>query len=106
MIPRPVYYDLWGYPVDWTDPFDGWDQNTRSQQITLTNRMVNQSATLKNHTEIGYLKMKIPTQLYQDILKQRQIQNLMFERCDPYHAISNCKEIRKNVWHFYLSWFL
>ena len=97
MIPKPVYYDLWGYPVDWTDPFDGWDQNTRSQQITLTNRMVNQSATLKNHTEIGYLKMKIPTQLYQDILKQRQIQNLREKPCDPNRAAVNCNDIRGNV---------
>ena len=100
-IPKPVYYDLWGYPVDWTDPSDGWNHNTRNEQITLTNSIVKQSAAQQNYTEIGYMKMKIPKQLYQDILRQRQIQSLRFENCDPYFAEINCKEIRENVWHFY-----
>ena len=104
MIPKPVYYDLWGYPVDWTDLGDGWDQTKRDDLMRMMNQIITQSPSLENYTEIGYIKTKIPTQLYQDILNQRQIQNLMFERCDPYHAISNCKEIRKNVWLFYLSW--
>ena len=97
MIPRPVYHDLWGYPVDWTDPSDGWNQNTRKELINLTHRILTQTAALENYTEIGYLKMEIPTQLYQDILKQRRIQDLKFEECHPHHdAINNCNEI-KNV---------
>ena len=98
MIPKPVYHDLWGYPVDWTDPSDGWDHDTRKELIDLTNRIVAQSASQENYTEIGYMKMNIPTQLYQDILKQRQSQVLRYEECHPYHnAINNCYEIRSNV---------
>ena len=104
MIPRPVYHDLWGYPVDWTDPSDGWNQNTRKELINLTHRILTQTAALENYTEIGYLKMEIPTQLYQDILKQRRIQDLKFEECHPHHdAINNCNEI-KNVRYLSISW--
>ena len=97
MIPKPVYYDLWGYPVDWTDLGDGWDQTKRDDLMRMMNQIITQSPSLENYTEIGYIKTKIPTQLYQDILKQRRIQNLREKPCDPNRAAVNCNDIRSNV---------
>ena len=95
-ILKPVYYDLWGYPVNWTDPNDGWDKDMRKSLLDLTNFIVTQSAALTNYTEIGYLKMPIPSKLYQQILDQRQIQKLKWEDCRP-SPFTNCLAIRSNV---------
>ena len=98
MIPRPVYHDLWGYPIDWTDPSDGWNDDIRKIQITLTNSILAKSTSRKKFSEIGYMKTKIPTQLYQHILKQRQRSVFKYEDCQPYHnSIQNCYEITSNV---------
>ena len=90
MIPKPVYYDLWGYPVDWTDQTDGWDEYERREFIKLTNRIIAQSTAQENYTEIGYMKMKIPMQLYEDIMKQRSVNNLRYEDCNI--GLHNCYE--------------
>ena len=95
----PVYHDLWGYPVNWMDPNDGWNQDKRKFLIYSTNHIITQSASLTNYTEIGYLKMPIQPKLYQQILEQRQIQKssweLTFQGCKL--GASNCLAIRKNV---------
>ena len=71
MIPRPIYYDLWGYPFEWTDPSDGWNDDMRKAQIGITNKIITKSASRENFTELGYMKMKIPSQLYRNILEHR-----------------------------------
>lgn len=57
-VTKPVYHDLWGYPVNWTDPSDGWDEEMRKSMIDLTNYVIHQSATLPAHTELGYKKVR------------------------------------------------
>ena len=29
LLVKSVYHDLWGYPVNWTNPKDGWDDKMR-----------------------------------------------------------------------------
>ena len=33
VMSKPVYHDLWGYSVNWTDPSDGWDQARNSEYL-------------------------------------------------------------------------
>ena len=33
VMSKPVYHDLWGYSVNWTDPRDGWDQARNSEYL-------------------------------------------------------------------------
>ena len=101
MIHKPIYHDLWGFPVNWTNLSDGWTPTKRKDLIKMTNQIITQSDAVENYTETGYIKMKIPTQLYQDILKQRQIQTMKFRECDHNRAAENCIDIRNNVRYFY-----
>ena len=96
MMSKSVFYDLWGYPVDWTNPLDGWDDQMRKSLIDMTDIVVTQSNVLKNYTEIGYMKMPIPSKLYKFILEQRQMQESEWEDCQP-TPMKNCLEIKANV---------
>jgi len=98
MLSKPVYRDLWGYPVNWTDPADGWDQDMRKSLLDLTNSIVTQSASLANYTQNGYTKMLIPSELYQLLLKERQPQKLKWEDCRP-SPYTNCMAISTSGQH-------
>ena len=96
MLAKPVYYDLWGYPVNWTDPADGWDEDSRKKLLDLTKTIMTQSASLANYTQLGYTKMLIPSDLYRLLLKERQPQKLKWEDCNP-SPFTNCMAINSNV---------
>ena len=72
------------------------DQDMRKSLLDLTNNIVEQSAFVTNYTQIGYMKMPIPSDLYQQILEQRQIRNLKWEECRP-SPFTNCLAIQSNV---------
>ena len=72
------------------------DQDMRKSLLDLTNNILEQSAFMTKYTQIGYLKMPIPSDLYQQILEQRQIRNLKSEHCRP-SPFTNCLAIQSNV---------
>ena len=71
-------------------------QDMRKSLLDLTNNILEQSAFMTNYTQIGYVKMPIPSDLYQQILEQRQIRNLKSEDCRP-SPFTNCLAIQSNV---------
>ena len=88
-----VFYDLWGYPVDWSKPEDGWDEEKRRNLMDLTDFNLNQWATEKRHTDLGYLKMPIPDELYKLLLRERKMEtDFPYEECVQ-SAFTNCKGI-------------
>ena len=88
-----VFYDLWGYPVDWSKPEDGWDEKKRRNLMDLTDFNLNQWATEKRHTDLGYLKMPIPDELYKLLLRERKMEtDFPYEECVQ-SAFTNCKGI-------------
>lgn len=92
---EPVYVDLWGFAVNWTNPNDGWDSEMRESMIDLTNYVLHQSASLEAYTDRGYDKMPIPSDLYSLLLTKRQTKQLKSEPCriSPY---TNCMKTTKN----------
>ena len=71
----PVYDDLWGYPVNWTNPQDGWDDEMRQSMLQLTHYIKEQSSQLAPYTQRGYKKISIPSLLYNHILGGYKICN-------------------------------
>lgn len=92
---EPVYVDLWGFAVNWTNANDGWDSEMRESMIDLTNYVLHQSASLEAYTDRGYDKMPIPSDLYSLLLNKRQTKRLKTEACraSPY---TNCMKLDKN----------
>lgn len=70
-----VYDDLWGYPVNWTNPQDGWDDEMRQSMLQLTHYIKEQSSQLAPYTQRGYKKISIPSLLYNHILGGYKICN-------------------------------
>lgn len=91
----PVFYDLWGFPVNWTDSKDGWDEAKRKSLVQLFSQAVRQPKFVPAFTHTGYKKADIPPKLYQVILKNRLQHQLSWEPCLP-SAHLNCDAILAN----------
>ena len=70
---------MWGYIVNWTNPDDGWTKERRKQLVNLRTKMKKQMAEVPYFTIIGYKKTKLPSDLYQYILKHRNLSDLSYE---------------------------
>ena len=62
---EPIYHDLWGYPLNWTDPRDGWDGAKRKWWLEDEKSNLMQSQNMEQYTKLGYKKTKIPKKVYQ-----------------------------------------
>jgi hypothetical protein len=92
-IIAPIFYDLWGYPVNWTNPQDGWDEQMRKSMVQLMSHTLIQSAEMPAYTDFGYEKRGIPDDLFKTILENQRInETLKWEDCIPSPHI-NCESI-------------
>ena len=62
----------------------------------LNKSTVDQIKTMPNFTKNGYMKMKMPTQLYQVILEAKQNSIISSEYCDVNWPIYNCVRIKED----------
>ena len=64
--------DLWGIEINWKKSEEGWDLARRHQYLTLVRMMKDQRKNIRKFTKLGYKKMKIPENVYDLILSERQ----------------------------------
>ena len=89
-----IYKDAWGKEINWYDPEDGWNEERRQLVLEDYELSVLQSKTMPAYTQDGYVKMKIPSQLYQLINKAKDGAKSVIEPCVSVRQ--NCARIKED----------
>ena len=64
--------DLWGIELNWKKSDEGWDLARRHQYLNFVRMMKDQRKNIRKFTKLGYKVMKIPQNVYDLILSERQ----------------------------------
>ena len=73
IIKQPTFTDMWGYTYNWTDNASGWTVDRRRQVLNLRAEMKTQMSEIPHFTKTGIKKTKMPDELHQYILENRNI---------------------------------
>ncbi|XP_059089948.1 uncharacterized protein LOC131885796 isoform X2 [Tigriopus californicus] len=84
-----TFEDVAGFKVQWNDPEDGWDEEKREDLLLIHSKNLLQPRYVPKLTKTGYRKIKIPDELYEFLLEQRNIFDLSWENCG-HGAHQNC----------------
>ena len=93
---RPeVFKDQWGFPVNWTDPEEGWDESKRKKLLEMDKKITKQSTKVKKFTKDGFKKMAIPQELYKTLVKVKSQLTLETENCVINDSSNGCYRLKK-----------
>ena len=93
---RPeVFKDQWGFPVNWTDPEEGWDESKRKKLLEMDKKITKQSTKVKKFTKDGFKKMAIPQELYRTLVKVKSQLTLETENCVINDSSNGCYRLKK-----------
>ena len=94
---RPeIFKDQWGFPVNWTDPEEGWHETKRKKLLEMDKKITKQSSKVKKFTKDGFKKMAIPQELYKTLIEVKSKLTLETENCVVDDSSNGCYRL-KNV---------
>ena len=89
-----MYKDAWGKEINWHDREDGWNEERRKLFLEDYKLSILQSKTMPAYTQKGYVKMKIPSQLYELINQAKDGAKIVTESCVSIRQ--NCARIKED----------
>ena len=73
ILSQTVFHDLWGYPVNWKDSSQGWNETYRKMMVLIHNDIVEQRGKKKTVTKTGYQTLKIPPSAHKALVETRNM---------------------------------
>ena len=95
-IPKSVFKDAWGYTIDWLNPEDGWTDTRQQLMHIIKKRTMVQNKLMPAFTKYGFMKMKIPLQLYEMIHQIKSNSSMYSENCKVEWPMHNCVRVKED----------
>ena len=95
-IPKLFFKDIWGYTINWLNPEDGWTKIRQKLTQTIRQMTIDQIGMVPALTKYGYMKMRIPTELFQFIVLTKLNSTMHPENCKEEWPMYNCIRIKED----------